>query len=84
MPLPHTYEVLQEHGKEFVDAVTPNSEQRTNVEKKTRTQATCAYWHEEPFSRLTASNFGAVIRHKSNHENLAQNLLENKKVLSTV
>ena len=83
MPLPPTYEVLQELGKGFIDAITPNSEQRANTEKKTRTQATCARWHKERFCRLTASNFGAVIKRKSNHEKLAHNLLENK-VLSTV
>ena len=59
------------------------SEQRTNIEKKTHTQATCARWHEEHFCRLTASNFGAVIKRKSNYEKLAHSLLENK-VLSTV
>ena len=83
MPLPPTYEVLQELGKEFIDAITPNSEQRTNIEKKTCTQAICARWHEERFCRLTASKFGAVIKHKSNHQKLAYSLLENK-VLSTV
>ena len=83
MPLPPTYEVLQELGKEFIDAITPNSEQRTNIEKKTHTQATCARWHEERLCRLTASNFGAVIKCKSNHIKLAHSLLENK-VLSTV
>jgi len=82
-PLPPTHEVLQGLGKEFIDAITSNSEQKTNIEKKTHTQASCACWHEERFCRLTASNFGAVIKCRSNHEKFAHSLLENK-VLSTV
>ena len=84
MPLPPTLECLQELGKEFIDAITPSSEQTINVEQKTRMQANCARWHEEHFCRLTASTFGTVMKRKSNHQKLAQYLLERKMVPSTV
>ena len=40
-------------------------------------------WHEERYCRLTASNFGAVVRCRSAHVNLAKSLLSGK-VLSNV
>jgi len=32
------------------------------IEMKTRPQSYCARWHEERYCRLTASNFGVVIK----------------------
>ena len=82
--MPLTHEFLQEFGKEFIDAITPSSEQRTNVEHKNCMQVNCAQWYEEHLCRLIASNFGTVMKYKSNHEMLTQYLLERNKVLSTV
>ena len=71
---------------QFIDAITPSNEP---VEQNTHMQANCARWHEEHFCRLTASNFGAsnfgaVMKCKLNHEKLARHLLESKKDLSKV
>ena len=83
MPLPPTLQVLQDLGQEFIDTITPNSHQRFEIEKATRMQANCMRWHEERYCRLTASNFGAVVKRKSAHANLAASLLQ-RKLLSTV
>jgi len=83
MPLPPSLQVLQELGQEFIDAITPDSLQRSEIEKATRMQANCVRWHEERYCRLTASNFGAVVKRRSAHTNLATSLLS-RKVLSTV
>ena len=47
-------------------------------------QANCVRWHEERYCRLTASNFGAVVKRRSAHTNLATTLLSNKVLSSTI
>jgi len=83
MPLPTSLQVFQELGQEFVNAITPDSHQRSEIEKATGMQANCVHWHEERYCRLTASNFGAAVKCRSAHTNLATSLLS-RKVLSTV
>ena len=83
MPLPPSLQVLQEVGQEFIDTITPNSQQRSEIEKATRMQANCVRWYEERHCRLTASNFGAVVKRRSAYTNLATSLLS-RRVLSTV
>ena len=83
MPLPPSFSVLQELGEEFVSDITPNNQQKCDIEKATRPQANCVHWHEECYCRLTASNFGAVVKRKSAHSNLANSILSSK-VLSTI
>ena len=83
IPLPPSLHDLQELGQEFIDEITPNSQQRCDIEKATRLQASCMHWHEERYCRLTASNFGAVVKRRSAHINLAKSLLFGK-VLSNV
>lgn len=84
MPLPPSFTALEELGKQFVVDITPGGEHRNNIEIKTRPQSYCARWHEERYCRLTASNFGAVVKRRSNHQKLAQSLLSDKTVPSTV
>ena len=67
-------------GQEFIDAITPNGQQRSEIEKITRMQADCVRWHEERYCRLTASNFGAVVKHRSAHTNLATSLISRSTV----
>ena len=82
-PLPPSFHVLQELGQEFIDGITPNSQQKSEIEKATRMQANCVCWHEERYCRLTASNFGAVVKRRSAQTNLATSILSSK-VLSNV
>lgn len=62
VPLPPSFECLQEFGKSFISEITPTDLQREIIEKKTRLQSNCVRWHEERYCRLTASNFGKVIK----------------------
>ena len=62
MPLPPSLHALQ-------DGITPNDQQRSDIEKATRMQANCVRWHEERYCKLTASNFGAVVKRRSAHTN---------------
>ena len=78
MCLPPTFETLQELRQDFIDRLTPTSEQRAEVKERTRAQATCVQWHEERYCRLTASNFGSVINCKFAYENLARTILDSK------
>ena len=78
--MPPSLECLQEFGKSFISGITLTDMQREMIEKKTRLQSNCVRWHEERFCRLTASNFGKIIKRKSEFENLAQELLSNKKL----
>ena len=80
-PLPPSFHVLQELGQEFIDGITPNSQQKSEIEKATRMQANCVRWHEERYCRLTASNFGAVVKRRSAHTNLATSILSSKMLL---
>ena len=84
MPLPPSLHVLQELGEEFIDGITPNSQQRSDIEKATHMQANCVRWHEERYCRLTALNFGAVVKRRSAHTNLATTLLSDKVLPSTI
>ena len=68
--LPPTWEIIQNYGKEFITGITPSAEGKAAVENKTRLQASAVRWHEERFSRLTASNFGSVMMRKSSFEKL--------------
>lgn len=81
--LPPTWEVIQNYGKEFITGITPSAEEKAVVENKTRLQASALRWHEERFSRLTASNFGSVMIRKSSFDKLARDILF-KKVPSEV
>ena len=65
MPLPPSLHSLQELGDEFIEGITPNNQQKLDIEKAIRMQANCLHWHEERYCRLTASNFGAVVKHRS-------------------
>ena len=49
-----------------------------DIEKKTRAQYKSAEWECERKYRLTASNFGRIIKRKRNHDSLAKNLLNPK------
>ena len=84
MPLPPSLRYLQELGEEFVEGITPSNQQKLDIEKATRMQANCLRWHEERYCRLTASNFGAVVKRRSAHSNLATTLLSNKMLPSTI
>ena len=76
--LPPSFECLQEFGKSFISGITPTDMQREMIEKKTRLQSNCVRWREERYCRLTASNFGKIIKRKSEFENLALELLSRK------
>ena len=78
MPLPPSLSVLQELGEEFLSDITPNNQQKCDTEKATCLQANCVHWHEEHYCRLTASNFGAVVKRKSAHATLANSILSSK------
>ena len=58
--------------------ITPSDDQRRIVEENTRRQASCKRWKEERYLQLTASNFGRVMLHKSNHIKLAEEILHSK------
>ncbi len=56
-------EVLQQKCSEFyTKCVKVSTQQVTNIEKATRLQSACGTWYNEKRKRLTASNFGAVMR----------------------
>ena len=80
MPLPPSLQILQELGQEFIDTITPNSQQRSEIEKATLLQTNCVHWYEEMHCRLTASNFGAVVKRRSAYTTS----LLSRKVISTV
>jgi len=73
--LPPTWEVIQEYGKEFIRSITPSDEEKVAIEEKTRLQSYSVRWHEERLNRLTASNFGRVIVHKSGFDKLVRDIL---------
>ena len=81
VPLPPSFECLQEFGKLFISEITPTDLQREIIEKKTKLQSDCVRWHEERYCRLTASNFGKIVKRKSEFLNLALELLSSKKLL---
>lgn len=83
MPLPPSSNVLQELGEEFIGDITATNQQKCDTEKATCLQANCIYWHEERYCRLIASNFGAVVKCKSAHTELANSILSSK-VLSNI
>ena len=60
---------------EFIDGITPTSDEKKVIEDKTRLQAYSARWHEEHHCRLTASSFGRVILRKSRFQKLAETIL---------
>lgn len=78
LPLPPSFECVQQLGQQFISGITPSDSQRQLIEKKTRLQSECVRWHEERYCRLTASNFGRVIQRKSEFNKLALELLSTK------
>ena len=83
LPLPPSLECIQEFGQRFISGITLSNSQKQLIEKKTHLQAECVRWHEERYCRLTASNFGRVIKRKSEFDKLATELLSTKN-LTTV
>ena len=78
LSLPPSFECVQEFGQPFIHGITINDSQRQLIEKKTCLQGECVRWHEERCCRLTASNFGRVVKRKSEFHNLALKLLSTK------
>ena len=73
LPLPPSFECVQQLGQQFISGITPSDSQRQRIEKKTRLQGECVR-----YCRLTASNFGRVIQRKSEFHKLALELLSTK------
>ena len=48
------------------------------VERATITQRKCKRWHDERRYRLTASNFGLIVKRQRNHSTLAKQILYKK------
>ena len=46
------------------DNLSKNHDELLEVERNTRGQASCEQWYVERNKRLTASNFGGVIRRR--------------------
>ena len=65
--LPPTLQAVVSYSDNFLKLIKSNDEQRKAVEKATRRQSSSKRWREERYLRLTASNFGRVILHKSNY-----------------
>ena len=76
--LPPTWEVIQNYGREFTEGITISAAEKVAIENKTRLQASAVRWHEEWLNRLTASNFGCVMKHKSAFDKLAMDILFTK------
>ena len=73
--LPPTWEVIQSYGREFIEGITPSAAEKVAIENKTRLQASAVRWHEESLNRLTASNFGRVMKRRSAFDKLAMDVL---------
>ena len=63
--LPPTWDVIQNHGEEFIAWITPSDAEKAVVEEKRRLQSSSVRWHEKWLNQPTASNFGHVIVCKS-------------------
>ena len=73
--LPPTWEVIQNYGREFIEGITPSAAEKVAIENKTRLQASVVRWHEERLNRLSASNFGHVMKRRSAFDKLAMDVL---------
>ena len=77
-PLPPSFQSLTSYFDKSVSMITPSDDQQRVVEENTRRQVSCKRWKEERYLRLTASNFGRVMLHRSNHIKLADEILYSK------
>ena len=50
--------------KYYIEQVSVTSNQRTTIETETRSQSQNTHWHDERRKRLTASNFGSVMKRR--------------------
>ena len=73
--LPPTWEVIQNYGREFIEGITSSAAEKVAIENKTLLQASAVRWHEERLNRLTASNFGRVMKCRSAFDKLAMDVL---------
>ena len=64
--------------RKFMEQLCVTKDKLNDIEKKTRAQYKSAEWECERKYRLTASNFGRIIKRKRNHDSLAKNLLNPK------
>ena len=76
--LPLTWEVIQNYGREFIEGITPSAAEKMAIENKTQLQVSAVRWHEEWLNRLTASNFGRVMKRKSAFDKLAMDIIFTK------
>ena len=58
---PPTWDIIQEHGKEFITGKTPSDVEKAAIEEKTHLKSSCVRWHEEQLNRLTASNLVELL-----------------------
>lgn len=65
-PLPQeekmTTELMEEKKQQFIRNLTLTQKEREQLELDTRDQSCCQKWFSERRNRLTASNFGKIIK----------------------
>ena len=76
--LPPTWDVIQNYCREFIEGITASAAEKVAIENKTQLQASAVRWHEEWLNRLTASNFGHVMKRKSAFGKLSMDILFSK------
>lgn len=71
---------LLEFYTEFLDTLKLSLSDQEIMEATTKSQRTSIVWNEERRKRLTASNFGRVIKCRSSKSmvNMARNILKNR------
>ena len=72
---PPSLEQVINSCERLMKSLTYTQEEVRAVEQATKTQRDCERWHEERKLRITASNFGLVVKRKRSHASLAQQLL---------
>lgn len=67
-----------ESEQKLLDHLTISKEQINEIERKTKAQAQSEEWKEERKFRITASNFGIVMKRQRNHDTLVETLINPK------